>query len=99
MNLQDHLEVYVQHKCAKPVTLYSAQRYPKKLFIGVQWFLTQKGPCGSSHMESGGFIRTNALLPHPNIQYHFLPSTVIDHGRIAPPFECYQVAKFCSSLF
>lgn len=24
-NLQDHLEVYIQHKCTKPITLYKYQ--------------------------------------------------------------------------
>ena len=28
-NLQDHLEIYVQHQCKKPVTLYKT-RYPHK---------------------------------------------------------------------
>ncbi|XP_075262799.1 choline dehydrogenase, mitochondrial-like isoform X6 [Convolutriloba macropyga] len=90
MNLQDHLEIYLQHKCLQPVTLYGAQHYPKRLLVGMQWFLSQTGQCASSHMESGGFVRTSPDMSHPNIQFHFLPSVVIEHGRVAPSFECFQ---------
>ena len=30
-------------------------------------------------------------MPHPDIQFHFLPSQVIDHGRVAPKVEAFQV--------
>ncbi|XP_063724733.1 choline dehydrogenase, mitochondrial-like isoform X2 [Symsagittifera roscoffensis] len=90
MNLQDHLEIYLQHKCTQHISLYGVQRYPNKALVGAQWFLFQKGQCASSHMESGGFIRTNTSIPHPNVQYHFLPSSVIEHGRVPPPYECFQ---------
>ena len=42
-------------------------------------------------MDLGGFIRSSANVPHPDIQFHFLPSQVIDHGRIAPKVEAFQV--------
>ena len=99
MNLQDHLEIYLQHKCLQPVTLYGAQHYPKRLLVGMQWFLSQTGQCASSHMESGGFVRTSPDMSHPNIQFHFLPSVVIEHGRVAPSFECFQVKLAFSPVF
>lgn len=92
-NLQDHLETYVQQACTKPVTLYSAQwKYPHKMIaIGMEWFLHHTGYGATAHLESGAFIRTRAGLRHPNIQYHFLPSTVVDHGRKMGPCHAYQV--------
>ena len=30
-------------------------------------------------------------MTHPNIQFHFFPSQVVDHGRKAPLLEAYQV--------
>lgn len=36
-NLQDHLEVYVQQKCTKPITLYNAQKPVKMVKIGLEW--------------------------------------------------------------
>ena len=42
---QDHLEVYVQHKCLEPITLYKYQwKFPMTMIkTGIQWFLTNTG--------------------------------------------------------
>lgn len=45
----------------------------------------------TAHLESGGFIRSRPHVLHPDIQFHFLPSQVIDHGRVASRVEAYQV--------
>lgn len=89
-NLQDHLELYVQHQCKKPITLYSYTRQPKKTLAGMQWFYNKTGPCSTAHLEVGGFIRTEPGVEHPDIQYHFLPSQVIDHGRKDPECHAFQ---------
>lgn len=75
-NLQDHMEVYVQHACTQPVSVYSATRPWNKPWIGLQWLLFKKGPGATSHFEAGGFIRSRAGIEHPNLQYHFLPIAV-----------------------
>nr|CAD2127654.1 unnamed protein product [Meloidogyne enterolobii] len=93
-NLQDHLEIYVQQKCLKPITLYnkSTWKHPHRMMqIGAQWFLTKTGLAASSHLESGGFARSSPEIPHPDIQFHFLPSTVHDDGRSSPKCHGYQV--------
>lgn len=92
-NLQDHLEVYVQQRCTKPITLYSAQwKFPHNMVrIGLEWFLRQTGDGATAHLESGGFIRSRPGVEHPDIQFHFLPSTVNDHGREPGPCHAYQV--------
>ncbi|XP_073430277.1 choline dehydrogenase, mitochondrial [Dendrobates tinctorius] len=90
-NLQDHLEVYLQQMCTKPITLYGAQKPLKMLQIGVEWMLKFTGYGATSHLESGGFIRSAPGVEHPDIQFHFLPSQVIDHGRVNPKMEAYQV--------
>jgi len=92
-NLQDHLELYVQQESKVPVTLYSAQQYHRMPFIGLQWFLSGTGVCAGNHLHAGAFIRSRAdpEIDHPDIQYHFLPSQVIDHGRKPPDREAYQV--------
>ncbi|XP_076449702.1 uncharacterized protein LOC143286051 [Babylonia areolata] len=92
-NLQDHLEVYVQQACTKPITLYSAQwKFPHNMIrIGLEWFVSHTGDGATAHLESGGFIRSQPGVTHPDIQYHFLPSTVNDHGRVMGPCHAYQV--------
>lgn len=90
-NLQDHLELYVQHACTQPITLYKYTTQPSMVLSGMQWFLNHDwGVCRSAHLEAGGFIRSEAGVRHPDIQYHFLPSQVIDHGRKNPELHAYQ---------
>lgn len=90
-NLQDHLELYVQQKCTQPITLYGSQKPLKMIKIGLEWFLKCTGEGATAHLESGGFIRSRAGVSHPDIQFHFLPSQVIDHGRVPSQLEAYQV--------
>jgi choline dehydrogenase len=72
-NLQDHLEIYVQHACTQPISLYAAQRPWNKLRIGLEWILFKRGLGATSHFEAGAFIRSRAGVEHPDLQYHFLP--------------------------
>jgi len=89
-NLQDHIEAYVQFECTQPITLYSATNPLAKLKIGVEWILTQGGLGGTNHFESGGFIRSEAGVQHPDLQYHFLPMAVSYDGSSAAKGHGYQ---------
>ena len=75
-NLQDHLEVYIQHACTKPVSLYYAVKPFNKVMVGLKWLLFKKGEGTSNHSEAGGFIRSNAEVEYPNLEYHFFPITI-----------------------
>eukprot|EP00736_Rhodelphis_marinus_P001909 Rmarinus@m.22328 len=89
-NLQDHLEVYVQQACTKPVTLFRSMKLPGMIPVGLEWFISQTGDAATSHLEAGGFIRSEPGHKHPNIQYHFLPALVSDHGRDPGNQDAYQ---------
>lgn len=80
-NLQDHLETYVQYACKEPITLFSAVNPLVKAKIGVEWMLFQSGLGATNHFESGGFIRSEAGVAHPDLQYHFLPMAVRYDGN------------------
>jgi choline dehydrogenase len=80
-NLQDHLETYVQFACKEPITLYSAVNPLVKAKIGLEWLLFQSGLGATNHFESGGFIRSEAGVAHPDLQYHFLPMAVRYDGK------------------
>jgi choline dehydrogenase len=75
-NLQDHIEIYVQHACTRPVSLYSAQKPWNKLKIGLEWLLLRRGIGASNQFEAGAFIRSAAGVEHPDLQYHFLPIAI-----------------------
>jgi choline dehydrogenase len=80
-NLQDHLELYVQYECTQPITLHLVENPLTRVRIGLEWFLFKSGLATSAHLEAGAFIRRNDEVPHPDLQLHFLPSLVNDHGR------------------
>lgn len=89
-NLQDHLETYVQYACKEPITLYSAMNPLVKLKIGIEWLLFGTGLGGTNHFESGGFIRSEAGVKHPDLQYHFLPMAVRYDGSAPTAGHGYQ---------
>jgi len=90
-NLQDHLEVYFQYNCKKPITLNSKLNLFSKSLIGVQWILAKTGLGATNHFESCGFIRSRAGIEWPNIQYHFLPAAMRYDGNAAMKGHGYQV--------
>ncbi|HUG04107.1 MAG TPA: choline dehydrogenase [Steroidobacteraceae bacterium] len=79
-NLQDHLEFYFQVACTQPVTLYSSMGLFARAMIGARWLLTKDGLGATNHFETGGFIRSRAGVPYPDIQFHFLPLAVTYDG-------------------
>ncbi len=90
-NLQDHLEVYIQHACTQPVSMQpslSLWRYP---FIGLQWLLGRTGPAATNPFEGGGFVRSNDKVTYPNLMFHFLPVAVRYDGQKAAAKHGYQV--------
>lgn len=80
-NLQDHLEVYVQWACKKPVSLYPMLNPLRAPFIFFNWWLWKQGVGASNHFEAGGFIRSNDDVEYPNLQFHFLPLAIRYDGK------------------
>ena len=90
-NLQDHLETYIQQECKTPGTLYSYVNKLSMMKIGIQWFLNKSGPCSTSFLEAGGFCKSSSDKDYPNIQFHFFPAFVIDHGLVDPDRHGFQL--------
>ena len=90
-NLQDHLETYIQQECKTPDSLYTYTKLIPKVLAGIQWFLSKSGPCSQSYLEAGGFTKSSPEREMPNIQFHFFPSFVIDHGLVNPSSHGYQL--------
>ena len=82
-NLQDHLEIYMQYKSLKPVSLYTYYNLMGKGRVGVEWLLQKTGLGASNQFESCGFIRSSDQVDYPDIQYHFLPLAVRYDGKSA----------------
>ena len=90
-NMQDHLEVYIQYACKKPVSMSPALKWWNKPWIGYQWLFHRKGPAATNHFEAGGFIRSNEHEKYPNIMFHFLPLAIRYDGSSPGTGHGYQV--------
>lgn len=89
-NLQDHLEMYVQMAATQPVSLFKYWNLLGKAYVGARWLLRSDGPGASNQFESCGFIRSQAGVDYPDIQFHFLPLAVRYDGKIAAEGHGFQ---------
>jgi len=90
-NLQDHLEVYIQHNCTQPVSVAPALKWRNRPMIGAQWLFLRKGPGATNHFEGGGFARSNEDVDYPNLMFHFLPIAIRYDGSAPEGGHGYQV--------
>jgi len=87
-NLQDHLDVCTLQHSTRPIT------YDKLNDAAVAWqYLTRrKGPGTSNIAEAGGFVRSRfAVDANCDVQFHFVPAMLDDHGRHRLPGHGYTV--------
>ena len=90
-NLQDHLEVYVQHGCKQPVSVQPALKWRNRPLIGARWLFLRSGPGATNHFEGGGFARSNDDVAYPNLMFHFLAIAVRYDGSAPAGGHGYQV--------
>jgi choline dehydrogenase len=89
-DLQDHLEVYIQHACNEPVSMQPYTAKWRMPIIGLQW-LARRGPAATNHFEAGAFVKSNPDEPYPNPMYHFLPIAIRYDGSSPAGGHGYQV--------
>ncbi|HUQ43233.1 MAG TPA: choline dehydrogenase [Candidatus Limnocylindria bacterium] len=91
-NLQDHLEVYVQHASTQPVSMqpHATEKW-RRPFIGFQWLFLRGGPGSTNHFEAGGFVRGDEDVAYPNLMFHFLPLAIRYDGTAPAGGHGYQV--------
>jgi choline dehydrogenase len=90
-NLQDHLEVYIQHASKQPVSIAPWLKHRHKPRIGAEWLFLRRGVGASNHFEGGGFIRSNDSVDYPNLMFHFLPIAIRYDGSRPASEHGYQV--------
>lgn len=89
-NLQDHLDFCTLDRCIRPIT-YDFTRL-QELLVGVRYAFTRNGPGVSNIAESGGFVLTAlARDRRPDVQLHFVPAQLDDHGRHRLPGNGYTL--------
>lgn len=90
-NLQDHLEVYVQHACTLPVSIAPGLKWRARPRIGAEWLFLRRGLGATNHFEAGGFVRSNDEVDEPNLMFHFLPVAIRYDGTAPEGDHGYQV--------
>ncbi|MDF2177122.1 choline dehydrogenase [Aliiglaciecola sp. CAU 1673] len=81
-NLQDHLDAIVQFRSEVSEGYGLAlSALPKYIKAAWQYLFHRKGPFSSNIAEGGGFASSSLANGLPDIQFHFLPAVLQDHGR------------------
>jgi choline dehydrogenase len=80
-NLQDHIDCLVQVEARLPVTDYKLAAPLPSFFIGLWWLLFKSGPASRIGIDGGAFLRSDPSQTLPDLQYHFVPGLLFDHGR------------------
>ncbi|QIG78644.1 GMC family oxidoreductase [Stakelama tenebrarum] len=81
-NLQDHVDYVASFAVRGHGFLGRSLR--GKLRFGaamLRWLATRRGLMTSPLAEAGAFLRTDPRAAAPDVQLHFLPAIVEDHGR------------------
>jgi choline dehydrogenase len=89
-NLQDHLDFCTLNQCPEPITydFTTAQM----LVVGLRYFLTHSGPGVSNVAEAGAFVHSGlAADERPDVQLHFVPAQLDEHGRNRLPGHGFTV--------
>jgi len=87
-NLQDHLDVMTLTRCSQPVTYDQLN----ELAVGLKYYLFREGIGTSNIAEAGGFIASSrARHNRPDVQMHFVPALLDDHGRNRLPGDGYTL--------
>ena len=87
-NLQDHLDVCTMQRCLRGLSY----DHLSDVAVGLQYYLFKQGPGTSNIAETGGFVRsTLAEDERPDIQFHFVPAQLDDHGRNILPGHGYTL--------
>ena len=92
-DLQDHMQVRVVMRCAKPITLNDIVNNPvRKVLTALQYAAFRTGPLTIAAGTSGAFAKTNPRLASPDIQIHFLPFSTDKMGEKLHSFSGFTAS-------
>jgi choline dehydrogenase len=86
--LQDHLDICTLFGSKQDVTY----DHLNELTTGIRWLRHRDGPGSSNIAEAGGFVRSRlADDARCDLQFHFVPALLDDHGRHRLPGNGYTL--------
>jgi len=81
-NLQDHIDYVSSFETASKDFIGSSLAGSARMAKGMlQHRLKRTGVFTTPYAEAGGFWRSDSSLPAADVQYHFVPAMLEDHGR------------------
>lgn len=81
-NLQDHVDtLVVTHHHRHDLLSFRPQGVWWAIKEGLKFFKNRTGLLTSVVAESGGFIKSSPSIKRPDLQLHFIPAAMDDHGR------------------
>jgi len=95
-NLQDHLQVRAIYKVRNTRTLNDqAKRLHSRIGMGVQYFLSKRGPLTMAPSQLGCFAKSDPARETPNLQYHVQPLSLDRFGEPLHKFSAFT-ASVCN---
>ena len=87
-NLQDHLDICLIDRARSNITY----DHTNDVMIALNYWLLRRGIGTSNVAEAGGFACSRfAKTTRPDLQFHFVPAQLDDHGRNRLPGSGYTV--------
>lgn len=81
-NLADHLDITVQAALnGREAIGFAPSFLPRAIRAGWAYLRKGTGEFTSNVAEAGGFARSDPGRDRPNLQFHFIPAYLHDHGR------------------
>ncbi|TAG21031.1 MAG: GMC family oxidoreductase [Rhodobacterales bacterium] len=81
-NLADHLDIGLQALTAGRQAIGVAPSFlPRAVKAVWAYAWRRQGELTSNVAEAGGFVRSDPGRERPNLQFHFIPALLHDHGR------------------
>jgi choline dehydrogenase len=81
-NLADHLDITVQAALRDRSAIGIAPSFlPRAIHASWAYLRHGRGEFTSNVAEAGGFVKSDPGRDRPNLQFHFIPAYLHDHGR------------------
>ena len=81
-NLHDHIDYIASFTTRSKAPLGAGLAMaPRMLRAALEYHRRRSGLLASPLAEAGGFSHSRPGLPAPDLQFHFIPAILVDHGR------------------
>ena len=92
-NLQDHLQLRCAWRVSKVATLNQrASSLIGKAMIGLEYVLRRSGPMAMAPSQLGMFVKSDARLATPDLEYHVQPLSLAAFGGDLDPFPAFTAS-------